>query len=77
MKNIEWLMPDYNIMLLTDVGVHNGSIFKDDNKLSNKFDVLILGHQEYVTQAEYNNLKRFVANGGVLFYHIVIFSILK
>ena len=24
-----------------------------------------LGHQEYVTQAEYNNLKRFVANGGV------------
>jgi hypothetical protein len=65
-KNIEWLMPNYNIALLTDVGVHNGSIFKDDNKLSNKFDVLILGHQEYVTQAEYNNLKRFVANGGVL-----------
>ena len=65
-KNIEWLMPNYNIALLTDVGVHNGSIFKDDNKLSNKFDVLILGHQEYVTQAEYNNLKRFVANGGIL-----------
>ncbi len=65
-KNIEWLMPNYNIALLTDVGVHNGLIFKDDNKLSNKFDVLILGHQEYVTQAEYNNLKRFVANGGVL-----------
>jgi hypothetical protein len=66
MKNIEWLMPHYNIMLLTDIGVHNGSIFKDDNKLSNKFDVIILGHQEYVTQEEYNNLKRFVANGGIL-----------
>ena len=59
-------MPNYNIALLTDVGVHNGSIFKDDKKLSNKFDVLILGHLEYVTQEEYNNLKRFVANGGIL-----------
>jgi hypothetical protein len=65
-QHIEWLMPNYNIALLTDVGVHNGSIFKDDNKLSNKFDVLILGHLEYVTQEEYNNLKRFVANGGIL-----------
>jgi hypothetical protein len=65
-KNIEWLMPNYNIGLLTDVDVHNGSIFTEDNKLHNKFDVLILGHQEYVTQEEYNNLKRFVANGGIL-----------
>jgi hypothetical protein len=66
MKNIEWLMPDYNVILLTDVSVDNGSIFKDNNKLYNKFDVLILGHQEYVTQEEYSNLKRFVANGGIL-----------
>jgi N,N-dimethylformamidase beta subunit-like, C-terminal len=65
-KNIEWLMPNYNIGLLTDVDVHNGSIFTEDNKLHNKFDVLILGHQEYVTQEEYYNLKRFVANGGIL-----------
>jgi N,N-dimethylformamidase beta subunit-like protein len=65
-KNIEWLMPNYNIGLLTDIDVHDGSIFTEDNKLYNKFDVLILGHQEYVTQEEYNNLKRFVANGGVL-----------
>jgi hypothetical protein len=65
-KNIEWLMPNYNIGLLTDIDVHNGSIFTEDNKLHNKFDVLILGHQEYVTQEEYYNLKRFVANGGIL-----------
>jgi hypothetical protein len=64
MGHIEWLMPDYNIISLTDVDVHNGLIFKDNN--NNKFDVLILGHQEYVTQEEYNNLKRFVANGGIL-----------
>jgi hypothetical protein len=51
---------------LTDIDVHNGSIFTEDNKLHNKFDVLILGHQEYVTQEEYYNLKRFVANGGIL-----------
>jgi N,N-dimethylformamidase beta subunit-like protein len=65
-KHIEWLMPDYNATLLTDASVDNGSIFKDNNKLYNRFDVLILGHQEYVTQEEYSNLKRFVANGGIL-----------
>jgi hypothetical protein len=46
--------------------VDNDSIFKDNNQLYNRFDVLILGHQEYVTQEEYSNLKRFVANGGIL-----------
>jgi hypothetical protein len=33
---------------------------------SNSFDILILGHNEYVTQQEYDNLKNFVANGGIL-----------
>ena len=33
---------------------------------SNAYDVIIIGHQEYVTQQEYNNLKRFVSNGGTL-----------
>jgi hypothetical protein len=65
-KHIEWLMPDHNAILLTDVSVDTGSIFKDNNKLYNRYDVLILGHQEYVTQEEYSNLKRFVANGGIL-----------
>ncbi|MGE0243578.1 MAG: N,N-dimethylformamidase beta subunit family domain-containing protein [Nitrososphaeraceae archaeon] len=27
---------------------------------------MILGHQEYVTQNEYNNLKGSVSNGGIL-----------
>ena len=30
------------------------------------YDILILGHQEYVTQKEYDNLKQFVSNGGIL-----------
>ena len=33
------------------------------NNGSNKYEVIILGHQEYVTQREYDNLKRFVSNG--------------
>ncbi len=32
----------------------------------NKYDVLILGHPEHVTQKEYDNLKHFVENGGTL-----------
>lgn len=31
-----------------------------------KYDILVLGHQEYVTQREYDNLKHFVENGGTL-----------
>jgi len=27
---------------------------------------IILGHQEYVTQKEYDNLKAYVYNGGIL-----------
>jgi len=33
---------------------------------TNAYDVLILGHQEYVTQQEYDNLKRFVSDGGTM-----------
>ena len=33
---------------------------------SNKYDILIIGHQEYVTQQEYDNLKQFVAGGGTM-----------
>jgi hypothetical protein len=33
---------------------------------TSKYDVIILVHQEYVTQQEYNNLKQFVANGGTM-----------
>jgi hypothetical protein len=33
---------------------------------SNAYDVIILGHQEYVTQQEYDYLKNFVSNGGTI-----------
>jgi hypothetical protein len=60
---------------LTDQDVDNGSIFEKlmynvsavhGISIRNAYDVIILGHQEYVTQSEYDNLKHFVANGGTL-----------
>lgn len=62
--NIKWIAPQSNITVLTDADVDNGSIFTKNG--SNAFDVIILGHQEYVTQQEYDNLRHFVANGGTM-----------
>jgi N,N-dimethylformamidase beta subunit-like protein len=57
-------LPTSDTHVLTDEDVDAGSIFLVNG--SNKYDILILGHQEYVTQQEYDNLKRFVANGGTM-----------
>lgn len=57
-------LPNSNTHVLTDEDVDAGSIFFVNG--SNKYDIMILGHQEYVTQQEYDNLKRFVANGGTM-----------
>lgn len=59
-------MPKSNVSVLTDIDIDGGSIFKDSKNTTNKYDILILGHQEYVTQQEYTNLKTFVANGGTI-----------
>ena len=56
--------PNIETTFLTDTDVHNGLVF--DNSSQNIYDVIILGHQEYVTKEEYNNFKKFVANGGIL-----------
>lgn len=82
LKNIKWLTSQSNITLLTDANVDNGNIFNKNNNSSsnlsyvsnssnrnsssNAYDLIILGHQEYVTQQEYDNLKHFVANGGTM-----------
>jgi hypothetical protein len=64
-KNIKSLLPGSNTVILTDADVDGGNIFTVKNK-SNKYDILIIGHQEYVTQQEYDNLKQFVAGGGTM-----------
>jgi hypothetical protein len=66
------------ISVITDQDVHEWFIFTrhisvENNNMGwissedhNVYDVLLLGHQEYVRQQEYTNLKHFVANGGTL-----------
>jgi hypothetical protein len=73
LKDFKLISPDSNITVLTDADVDNGSIFENSSgdrgvdTNNNAYDVIILGHQEYVTQQEYNYLKNFVANGGTMF----------
>lgn len=38
----------------------------NSSNYTNVYDIIILGHQEYVTQKEYDNLKQFVGNGGTM-----------
>ncbi len=63
-QHISELSPNTNTDMLTDEEVHNGAIF-DSNK-QNLYNAIILGHQEYVSQQEYDNFKTFVKNGGTL-----------
>jgi hypothetical protein len=65
-KHLALLTPKNNVTVLTDIDVDGGAIFNDNKNATNRYDTLILGHQEYVTQQEYDNLKTFVANGGTL-----------
>jgi hypothetical protein len=63
-KDIRTVSNQTQVNILTDTDVNNGKIF--DNHKLNLFNVLILGHQEYVSQKEYDNLKQFVSNGGTM-----------
>ena len=54
---------------VTDKEVNDGKIFVDKNNNTNAYDVLHLFHQEYVTSAEYYNLKKFVENGGRIVFN--------
>jgi hypothetical protein len=63
-KHLSLLFPSFHVSILTDADADIGSIFFTNG--TNKYDTLVLRHQEYVTQQEYNNLKKFVANGGTM-----------
>jgi hypothetical protein len=78
-RNLQSITQGSNISILTDTDVDNGSIIFNSSKsnnfgrnknnnynYNNAYDIIILGHQEYVTQKEYSNLKKFVANGGTM-----------
>ncbi|MGN6347024.1 MAG: N,N-dimethylformamidase beta subunit family domain-containing protein [Candidatus Nitrosocosmicus sp.] len=65
-KSIKGLSNNSQVYGLSDLDVDKGNIFfnVDNQNPINLYDILVLGHQEYVTQKEYDNLKQFVLNGG-------------
>ena len=67
------------VSVIGDEEIDGGLIFK--NNRVNAYNVLILLHNEYVTQTEYDNLKQFLDNGGTVillngnvFYAQVLFN---
>lgn len=62
---MKWIDSKTKIGIISDSDVDKGKIFNSNNN-SNLLNVIILGHQEYVTQSEYDNLKKFVSNGGTM-----------
>jgi hypothetical protein len=61
-------VPTATVTVMRDEDVNDGHIFNADNNKSNAYDLLLLFHNEYVTQSEYNNLKQFVNNGGKIVF---------
>ena len=55
---------EIRVPLQHDDNVDSCSIFMKNG--TNAYDFLILGYQDYVTQQEYDNLKRFVADVGTM-----------
>ena len=60
--------PNATVTVMRDEDVNDGHIFLDENFNINAYDILLLFHNEYVTQAEYDNLKHFVSNGGTIVF---------
>ena len=60
------LLPNRSdVIVVRDEDVHNGYIFGDSNG-SNAYDILIVNHDEYVSQQMYDNYRKFVQNGGTM-----------
>jgi len=65
--HVKKVAPNATVTVMRDEDVHDGHIFYGDNK-TNAYDILFLSHNEYVTQAEYDNLRQFVKNGGTIVF---------
>jgi hypothetical protein len=62
----DFVSTDVEIAIIADTDVNDGFVFRDDG--TNAYEALILLHNEYVTQQEYDNLKRYVSNGGRIIF---------
>ena len=60
------LYPHIDVEIIKDQDVHFGKVFNKNKE--NLYDILILFHNEYVTQNEYDNLKKYVSNGGKIIF---------
>lgn len=65
-EHVQTFLPNSIVQIMRDENVHDGLIFTDDGR--NVYDVLFLLHNEYVTQQEYDNLRMFVSNGGIIVF---------
>lgn len=65
-EHIKGFAPEANVTKIGDQQVHKGLIFGPDN--NNAYSVLVLFHNEYLSQREYDNLRRFVENGGTVLF---------
>ncbi len=63
-EKVREFAPGGTVEIIDDRDVHDGSIFKSSGE--NLYEVLLLLHNEYVTQNEYDNFRRFVSNGGTI-----------
>lgn len=63
-QNLKWITNNSDITILSDQDVDSKLIFNKNG--SNLYDIVVLGHQEYVTEDEYDSLKKFVSNGGTM-----------
>ena len=77
--NLKNVAPNASVTVIRDEDVHDGHIFYIDNNetntpqgsnetTTNAFDILVLFHNEFVTQDEYDTLRQFVSNGGTILF---------
>src|SRR5256712_8401649 len=75
-NEVKRILPNATITNIRDQDVYEGQLFLNND--SNAFDVIILFHEEYVTQKMYDDFKRFVNNGGMIlfidsdFFHVEV-----
>ena len=67
-EHVRKTAPNSTVTVIRDEDVHDGHIFYPHDNKTNAYEVLLLFRNEYVTQAEYDNLRQFVKNGGTIVF---------
>jgi hypothetical protein len=67
-EHVKKVAPSSIVTVMRDEDVNSGHIFLDYNANVNAYDILLLFHDEYVTQNMYDNYRRFVENGGTIIF---------